>query len=317
MKRRFLAVLLAALMVCSLLPVTAGAAEGNLVAELIEDGEASGKFLTLEELSAENSRNINERRTLKLLDDVTLNVIAGAGNFLALGLQNGILDLNGHTLTIYGEDAAEDSTVIGVGTFSGSSAEDASFGNTIRNGTIILDNGNFVSAVLDFIGKLIVENVAFELGENGSILEEAGAAIIKAGAFQDPKGELILSNCVVDMGEASAVIAMPLGPGDWDGSSENVVIESGSYKNLTSGEETHIQVLGQPITVPDVNENATVYTSNSTTALIVENGNAYLYDSLADAVAAVERGRGATGDTPAAITLLKTTDETVTIDPDT
>ena len=49
----------------------------------------------------------------------------------------------------------------------------------------------------------------------------------------------------------------------------------------------------------------------------MENGNAYLYDSLADAVAAVESGRGASGDTPAAITLLKTTDETVTIDPDT
>ena len=96
-----------------------------------------------------------------------------------------------------------------------------------------------------------------------------------------------------------------------------IEVESGCYNGLDTSDSYLIEIPAnsESITVDGVEK--TVITSKDTTALIVEDGNAYLYDSLADAVAAVESGRGASGDTPAAITLLKTTDETVTIDPDT
>ena len=93
-------------------------------------------------------------------------------------------------------------------------------------------------------------------------------------------------------------------------------IVSGSFKNLgTSSELGSITVSGSKTTIPGVNgsededSDVTVYTSGSTTAVIVKDGNAYLYGTLQEAVdaAAKRSSTSGEGDEPqVTISLLKT-----------
>lgn len=116
-------------------------------------------------------------------------------------------------------------------------------------------------------------------------------------------GAVGFKNCVVDLNVSGSTFTnFPTG-----GYVYSADIESGSYKNLPNN-DSKVSIKGTKLTtLPEgVDDDTTVITSDATTAMIVKGGNAYLYDTLQDAVDAVD-----TNDT---IQLLKQpTDEKVIV----
>lgn len=98
-------------------------------------------------------------------------------------------------------------------------------------------------------------------------------------------GAVGFKNCVVDLNVSGSTFTnFPSG-----GDVYSADIESGSYKNLPNN-DSKVSIKGTKLTtLPDgVSEYTTVITSDATTAMIVKGGNAYLYDTLQDAVDAVD-----------------------------
>lgn len=144
MKRRFLAVLLAAMMVCSLLPVTAGAAEESPVLFSVYNAEnekiyelTSVNGLQSEELYDILYGEIRDNRYVTFVQEQDISLTAenendAFGVFLYAG---SILNMNGHSITLNANSLGMGMAV----TISGKNLP--VLPAEIRNGTIILLEG--------------------------------------------------------------------------------------------------------------------------------------------------------------------------------
>lgn len=250
-----------------------------------ENGESKGSG-SLKEISAKSE----QYDTIQLQQDVEINVqqngpIVGGISF------KGSLDLNGHTLTISGPIPNDAQLIAGIVPMS--------LGE-IKNGTIYLDfqNSSGSSSDSPFIyGVLSMASVTFTdlaIVTSNDCSVDAGIGI-SAGDQASYQEHNNFQNVTIDVGDATAISSAIYG-------NAKATVVSGSYKNLDTSSSI-ITVPSEPTTIPGVNgtgdgdNKVTVYTSDSTTAVIVQDGNAYLYDTLQEAVdAAAKRATTETGD---------------------
>lgn len=271
MRRRILATLLAALMLCALLPVTALADEndGPAADDVIEivttprQGGASTtayynteefyRYLADAEYEIGDSKNFT---TITLLNDVTANMEDGSG----FAMLQAVLDLNGYTLTIAGEGGDES-----YGLFP-------TYGCTIKNGTI---------SVTAPLGALFVNIGAHELlVENVIVKAEEPVTYGIAFALGQANSLMTFSNCVMN----ENIGTFCLGTGTPSEKTKGVLLESGHYAGVPDDLPNYVRT-GSPVTgLTDIKAGTKVYSSDATTAIIVKDGDAYLYDSLQDAV---------------------------------
>jgi hypothetical protein len=211
-------------------------------------------------------------------------------------------DLNGYTITATNKteesctDHTHTHTLI------------ASFGtSTVKNGTIKVASNN----ILAFFqaGK----NYPFTIQNVTLTTDDGVTGVVGVGERADSINavEVSLKNCVMKLGNENTLFRT-----DSSSSTLNqITIVSGCYEGSdassipTSSSDTSGVVIADGSVKLETNPadvTGTVITSSATTAMIVKNGTAYLYDTLQDAVDAVEDGE--------TITLLQATSEEVKVD---
>jgi hypothetical protein len=267
-KKKLLALTLALLLVFGVsLPAMA---VDNTVAIL------GDKAITLEELNS--SRNLSNK-TLTLTQDVTLELIVPdqARVYMGLQLTRSTLDLNGFTLTLVLPEDANPMMVTGISCVD----SDIINGNIVYESSVKLSKPSYTYIVLAMQPPVSLENVELVTAED----TEVTAAVNMLLGQSKP---VSLSNCMIDVGDAMAVGTMDVS--GTPSETGELRLESGSYKNLTTN--NNVVVNGTKLTTlpADVDDNTTVIVSAATTAMIVKDGNAYLYDTLQDAVNAVDAG---------------------------
>ena len=154
-------------------------------------------------------------------------------------------------------------------------------GNIVYESSVKLSKPSYTYIVLAMQPPVSLENVELVTAED----TEVTAAVNMLLGQSKP---VSLSNCMIDVGDAMAVGTMDVS--GTPSETGELRLESGSYKNLTTNK--NVVVRGKELTTlpADVDDNTTVITSPATTAMIVKDGNAYLYDTLQDAVNAVDAG---------------------------
>ena len=211
-----------------------------------------------------------------LKSDITVPIKEASGTAYAiLDLNIAGLDLNWHTIKVTGNVSTEAQLIYLIPVSQTSQIE------FIKNGSIVFDctlpkSADYVAGIyLLRQGPLVLENLELVADESSNL--KVG---ILGGGFEHVDDHL-LKNCVVDVG-GQAVGTQ--NTGEW-----TMKLESGSYTNMPSDENSNIIISGSPHTdINGVDEGTTVITSDATTAMIVKDGNAYLYDTLQDAVNAVD-----------------------------
>lgn len=211
-----------------------------------------------------------------LKSDITVPIKEASGTAYAiLDLNIAGLDLNWHTIKVTGNVSTEAQLIYLIPVSQTSQIE------FIKNGSIVFDctlpkSADYVAGIyLLRQGPLVLENLELVADESSNL--KVG---ILGGGFEHVDDHL-LKNCVVDVG-GQAVGTQ--NTGEW-----TMKLESGSYTNMPSDENSNIIISGSPHTdINGVDEGTTVVTSTATTAMIVKDGNAYLYDTLQDAVDAVD-----------------------------
>ena len=195
--------------------------------------------------------------TVTLLDNVTASSTA----FLMITNTNGespsVLDLNGHTITVES----------GMGILS-SSHDDSKI--IIKNGTINITSSD--AAIVCQDGYTTISNVNITAdGVSGAI----GIFYINSSAIKAN-----IKNSIIDVDITASL----------DGASgSKLTITSGHFGNLdTSNPKIYLADGSTKLTNNPEGVTGTVITSAATTAMIVKDGNAYLYDTLQDAVNAVD-----------------------------
>lgn len=283
MKKKILSAVMVLAMVLSLLPVTALAANEAVAKVTTTKGDSLELYTAQEITDFINGTDNNEKfwgGTVQLLKDITLPLQdSGVGILINYQIAP-TLDLGGNTLTFTDKDVtftSLSSIVISGIMING----DGSTPVTIKNGTIVMEitdpqEGMLYYPITTMFNTIEIENVEVK-AESGT----TGGIMVASGNNSD---KLILRNCVVNAGENQAITSFTE-----PSNNKNIEIVSGSYKNLNkeivSFPEDH-----KEITVTGVDSDTTVIASSATTAIIVDDGNAYLYDTLQDAVEAVKNG---------------------------
>ena len=202
--------------------------------------------------------------TVTLLDDVTIS-----GN-TPIMLSNtdhespSILDLNGHTITVSGS----------VGILAGATSGCPII---IKNGTIDVEasSGTDGGAIVLQDGYTTISNVHItsDEGVSGAI----GINFINNSASQAN-----IENSIIDVGSQNSDVEIE--------SNGSLTITSGHFGNLNTSPSGKIQLANgsSALTENPDGVTGTVITSTATTAMIVKGGNVYLYDTLQDAVDAVD-----------------------------
>ena len=279
------------------------------------DGDEVQEFDTVEELVEYTQSGATVIGRLELNQDITITMQeSGAGPYIGLMGRGYTINLNGHTLTFTlpnGANLTASSAVYGIFGYSGAI--------DIKNGTLVMDcdtSGISEGTSVDYLGVFAYMQMAssgYEAKLDNVIILTPPNKSITAAVYSGPQGpvydndapEVIMTNCVINVGTGKAVQV--------DNSSQaTATIVSGSYKNLDSNNNGKINVTGTTLSnVTGVDNDVTVYTSENTTAMVVEDGNAYLYDTLQDAVDA--KGHSESGP-PTTIQLMKKTNEELTVD---
>lgn len=313
MKKKLISLLLSSVLL--VLPIiTANAEEHNSVQDsstaavlLDENGDVveTGNLVDIAK------KNTNQGYTIQLQQDVDITLTAN--NSFAIGISfYGSLDLNGYTLTVDGPIPENARLVAGINPMTSGG---------VKNGTVILDFDNSSSSTesVYVYGVLTLASVNFSdleivTAENSSV--DAGIGI-SAGDQPTYSEKISLTNVTVDVGEGKAISSALV-------QNATAEIVSGSFKNLGSEDEPDlISAPDNQTIIPGVNDEessskgVSVYTSDSTTAVIVKDGNAYLYDTLQGAVdAAAKRSTGEGEKQEVTISLLKAPgegDNTITL----
>ncbi len=271
MKKKLLALTLSLLLLCG--ASFPALANDSTVAMLGDEP------LTQADLNSLEYRNITDE-TLTLVQDVTLEMVATGtpGVYTGLSLTRSNLDLNGFTLTLVLPSSASNVMMV-----TGISCVNSN----IQNGMIIFESSATIQPDYGMNYLIFAMEPPIRL-ENVELSASNSALTAGVGLMLGQSTSTALINCVIDVGESNAVsVTEPTGTPTQNGT---VSLESGSYKNLPTDSDDHIVVSGSKLEgLERVDENTTVITSDATTAIIVDNGNAYLYDTLQDAVDAASR----------------------------
>ena len=317
MAKKLISVLLAVLLVFSLATTCfASSSEQETTEEAVlikSNGER--EYGSLKGLLA-NAYGTNV--TVQLLKDITYQAekVEVADPIYAsygIGGEDGVrcnLDLGGHTITVTAE---LDSNCI---SFMAISV--AQYSCEIKNGTIVADvNSSGKCSETYFAGYQIAEIYTSTKLKNVALMSDSeymdyGIYFSEGWGSSTDSRTLSLDNVTV-VSEGTAIECKPGTPSGGTSKELKININSGSLKNLNLGEgegegEGYSVTYGTPLTVPGTNNGTSVYTSADTTAIIVDDGNAYLYDTLQDAVDAV--------DTSGTIQLLKQPSDGKVIVPD-
>ena len=309
MKRKLLACFLAVLMLFGTVPVAH--AEDNVAAILYDEEGNVEKTLSQEDFSNPSNAITLYEQKLVLQQDVTIPLMATES--MVIGMQaasNSTLDLNGHTLTFSSQNLETGSSSI-LGAIA--VVESGDPGLQILNGKIVIDvpDGESLSsyAIVRMKGSVVMDNVELATASENQKLNAAVYGII----IGEEGGDVDLENCVFDE-STNKILDTMFGDTDMWPESDVFNIHSGSYPAITEDNDDHISI---PEGSKKLDENpegitGSVITSPETTAMIVKDGHAYLYDSLQDAVNALPDGE----ETPT-VYLMKESDETVTLPPDT
>lgn len=304
------------LLLFPILPSRQAFADTEPIACLYDGDTVTEEFNTVEELVEYTQSGATVIGRLELNQDITITMQeSGAGSYIGLMGRGYTIDLNGHTLTFTlpnGANLTASSAVYGIFGYSGAI--------DITDGSIIMDcdtSGISEGTSVDYLGVFAYMQMASSGDEakldNVIILTPPNKSIT-AAVYSGPQGnpsyendepKINMTNCVINVGEGKAVKV--------DNSSKaTATIVSGSYKNLDSNNNGKINVTGTTLSnVTGVDTGVTVYTSENTTAMVVEGGNAYLYDTLQDAVDAKGQSKP---DSLATIRLMKSTNEKLTVD---
>ena len=311
MKKRILAICMALCMMLSAVPV-AFAAEGDApIFEISDTGndELDGTYTSIPEAMMAYIENGQPVCKMYLLDDAEISIGDNPDfpDFPPIGIwlfgndASSVLDLGGHTLTVTGTGFA----IISL------ASSDPSIVNVIQNGKIILNGENLVG-ILNRNDYLEIRDVQIIAGEDAS--DVVGIRMGMPGGGIHLAGTTI-RNCQVALGEKGTAIV------DEQSKDQNpelkTFIYSGQFSENPVSEDNNSIIFAEgssPLKpLPDgVDPDTTVITSEATTAMIVDNGNAYLYDTLQEAVDAAESKQ--TGSGAVQISLLKQPeDEPVTL----
>lgn len=309
MKRKLLACFLAVLMLFGTVPVAH--AEDNVAAILYDEEGNVEKTLSEEDFSNPSNAITLDEQKLVLQQDVTIPLMATES--MVIGMQaasNSTLDLNGYTLTFSSQNLETGSSSI-LGAIAVVESGDPSL--QILNGKIVIDvpDGELLSsyAIVRMKGSVVMDNVELTTASENQKLSAAVYGIV----IGTEGGDFGLENCVFDE-STNKILDTMLNDTDMWPESDTFNIHSGSYPAITEDKDDHISI---PEGSKKLEKNPTgvtgsVITSEATTAMIVKDGHAYLYDSLQDAVNALPDGE----ETPT-VYLMKESDETVTLPPDT
>lgn len=277
----------------------AGIFEGETMSQSFSTAEEMQKWLSDTALGIVENTNLTGKRLVLLQDiEISLQTISMKGSEMASGLYIACdFDLGGHTVTITGSS----NTLITSAIAMQSSSDVISDRVAITNGDIICNFTSNSSMLYGIMASTtsdtyVLDGVAFISANEQSLTN----GICINGKYNGAVG---FKNCVVDLNVSGSTFTnFPTG-----GYVYSADIESGSYKNLPNN-DSKVSIKGTKLTTltEGVDDDTTVITSDATTAMIVKGGNAYLYDTLQDAVDAVD-----TNDT---IQLLKQpTDEKVIV----
>lgn len=293
MAKKLISVLLAVLLVFSLATTCfASSSEQETTEEAVlikSNGER--EYGSLKELLA-NAYGTNV--TVQLLKDITYQAekVEVADPIYAsygIGGEDGVrcnLDLGGHTITVTAE---LDSNCI---SFMAISV--AQYSCEIKNGTIVADvNSSGKCSETYFAGYQIAEIYTSTKLKNVALMSDSeymdyGIYFSEGWGSSTDSRTLSLDNVTV-VSERTAIECKPGTPSGGTSKELQICINSGSFKNLDLADnQGYIVTYGTLRTVPGVSNGTSVYTSPATTAMIVKGGNAYLYDTLQDAVDAVD-----------------------------
>lgn len=293
MAKKLISVLLAVLLVFSLATTCfASSSEQETTEEAVlikSNGER--EYGSLKELLA-NAYGTNV--TVQLLKDITYQAekVEVADPIYAsygIGGEDGVrcnLDLGGHTITVTAE---LDSNCI---SFMAISV--AQYSCEIKNGTIVADvNSSGKCSETYFAGYQIAEIYTSTKLKNVALMSDSeymdyGIYFSEGWGSSTDSRTLSLDNVTV-VSEGTAIECKPGTPSGGTSKELQICINSGSFKNLDLADnQGYIVTYGTLRTVPGVSNDTSVYTSPATTAMIVKGGNAYLYDTLQDAVDAVD-----------------------------
>ena len=323
MRRKIISCLLTVVMLFGMVPAAYAADDttddSTVVAILYdEDGEVDEEYTAAEIAALRRPLTIRENK-LQLQQDVTIPCFVDVQNSRAIGKisvsHDGVLDLNGHTLTVSTEDLSSEgiSSVSAIQVASGNQNTSA----TIRNGTIVLDIPSIPDNCASYgvwrsQGALNVENVTITTASDTQTLTAAMFCTTIPGS-SDNNDNITLNNCIFDGNQFLATASGEHDP--WDEVKERIDVVSGSYPTIEDNNSDRI-------TIPEGSEklsnnpdgvSGSVVTSSETTAMIVRDGHAHLYDSLQEAVDSLPAD---SEDTPT-VYLMKETNETVTLPSDT
>ena len=213
--------------------------------------------------SAATTGTLNGAMTVTLLDDVEIS-----GN-TPIMLSNtddetpSILDLNGHTITVSGS----------VGVFVGSTSGCPII---IKNGTID------VNASSGADGGAIVLQDAYTTISNVHITSDEGVSgAIGINLINNSAKQANIEKSIIDVGSQNSDVEIE--------SNGSLTITSGHFGNLNmTNPKIHLADGSTQLENNPEGVNGTIIVSDDTTAIIVDDGNAYLYDTLQDAVDAVD-----------------------------
>ena len=279
MKKQVWSLLTALCLVLALLPVTAVAAddEGPMADDVIEivvtpnqgvdsttayyNAEEFSQYLQYLNENAESIGNMRSSTTVTLLNNVTVTV--NEGEYAAFSMLRAVLDLNGYTLAIGG---AGEEVISGIA---------PSYGCIIKNGTISVSIPLTTLFINMGAHQLLVENVTVEATKP----IEYGIAF----PYGQDASLMTFSNCVMN----ENIRQICLCEGDSSARTQGILLKSGHYSGVPDSLPAYIKIGTVVEGLSGITEGV-VYKSDDTTAIIVDDGNAYLYDSLQDAVDAAE-----------------------------
>lgn len=305
MKRKlFTWFLIAAMLFCM---VPAAYADESTAAILYDAQGKIEKEYTAEELQTLSAPLSLNDQTLELQQDVTIPMVCQSAYVMGIQLSNyTVLDLNGHTLTftLKATDQELESVLLLTGIVV---ATDNPAIATIKNGEIVIDNTNS-SSILDNLSTSAIMRLSGSFELNDVVIKSSGEnidAAISAISIDEHGKDINLNNCIFD--STTSKVVDPMGQFN-----EKIVIKSGSYPVLTDS-DSYIKLAtgSQKMEPSPADVTGTVITSEDTTAMVVEDGNAYLYDTLQDAVDA--KGHSEPGPLTT-IQLMKSTNEKLTVD---
>lgn len=307
--KKVLSLVLSFLLILSLTPLVSAKVnyeeeqtENSIAAVYDGQGNLEGYLASVDDIAEIDTVDFE----VVLLKDITVEI--QGSRFSSYGLMASCnLNLNGHSVTVTGT-VTQGIIITGVMVTGDISNGSILLNFTVNNGD--LDGSQAICGLFAADSSTISDVEIIYSGDSNDESIDGIAFGSYTSANPDTERKNTVKNVVVDV-PGSAISETNL-----DTPASTMEIVSGSFKNLgTPSESGSITVSGSKTTIPGVNgsededSDVTVYTSGSTTAVIVKDGNAYLYDTLQEAVdaAAKRSSTSGEGDEPqVTISLLKT-----------